>query len=233
MDQLSQDCLDQVRLVAKVVAKVNNADIKVVTQENGKKVEKVHSSEYEVANWECPSEFMTHHTHAPCCFFSGECSAREKSNGGLSNFKCAQSRCDTHGGEWVLKDPDGLELSGGGHLCCPAKKDGVRTWIDGELVEFKGSQEADSWYSSIVYFLLLVSAAAIFWQRNVIKERISVFGDVSTVHTPLNTIELTTFITGLFSAVKKRDFDFVKSPQPCESGKSGSFDASSGVYGGL
>merc|ERR1719235_2032603 len=47
VENLSVDCRDQMRLVAKVIAKVNNAEISVVTKDiDGKTITKVHDGVY-------------------------------------------------------------------------------------------------------------------------------------------------------------------------------------------
>merc|ERR1719161_217635 len=102
IEQVSDDCADQVRLTAKVIAKVNNAEI-TVTNPDGS--QKVHSGEYENEGWQCPANFMEHHTHGPCCFFAGDCPAEH----GLTKFQCAERQCKAVG-EWALKDEEGFEL---------------------------------------------------------------------------------------------------------------------------
>lgn len=245
IDKLSQECHDQVRLVAKVVAKVNNAHITVKTQSGSM----VHDGEYNDGDWECPNAFTPHATHAPCCYFQGQCNGGEVRRGGSETFRCAKSRCHSNGGKWVLKDPEGFELAG--HLCCPSKKNGVQLYrtthakgINGEELDSEDDEdelieaekeEEKSWTGTI--FFLCVVAVLVYWQRNAVHHALNVvkqmaLGEVGEVETPLKTVELTTFITGLFSAIKK-ETDFVKVPMPKQPEATKSRHAGASIYGGL
>jgi len=236
IERLSEDCADQVRLTAKVIAKVNNADITVTSDEGGHLMTKVHSGEYEAENWQCPADFMEHNTHTPCCFFAGDCNADDHSLGHTTKFQCARKRCNAVKGEWALKDEEGYEL--GGHLCCPRKK------AEGFSIFFspKDSDKDDATYllangmysNSGTLLFLLATAGIAYWQRARLATAVRIgkemaFNDVQNVQMPgLQAIELTTLFNTLFSAVKK-DADFIKPPVPTSKGTG----ASTGVYGGL
>lgn len=235
IEKVSEDCADQVRLTAKVIAKVNNAEITVTTEEGGHKVTKVHSNEYE--NWQCPVDFLEHHSHAPCCFFSGDCAGAN--HVGNTKFQCAATRCQAVKGEWVLKDNEGFEL--GGHLCCPPKKDGVKIYV-----QPKDGDKDDSVYllANTVYSLLsspftciflFLTAIVVYRERAFFKSLLS--GDVSQVQLPFKAIELTTFLNSTIFSGLKKEKDFVKAPVPNGKGTSGGLFVKESVpmasYGGI
>jgi len=229
IERISEDCADQVRLTAKVMAKVNNAEIKVETQDG---VVKYHSGEYENENWQCPANFMEHHTHAPCCFFSGDCAGGE----GLSKFQCAQRQCKAMKGQWTLKDEEGFEL--GGHLCCPPYKKGFGP-SEGADRGDAADVLAHTVYSTISsptsMFVLLAFGYLCYKHRDFIKDLIA--GDIKKINLPGFQIELTTFLQNtIFSAVKKES-DFARPPQ-AQSGSAGLVPEKSNQvpmqsYGGL
>jgi hypothetical protein len=245
LDKIGQECRDQTRLVAKVIAKVNNAEINVTTKDiDGKTVTKVHDGVYNEGNWKCPGGFMEHHTHQPCCYYIGDCSERQKSNGLISSkFKCAQNQCGAAAGKWVLKDPEGMELAG--HLCCPSKKNGIQTYVDhkdeiGNTYEvwYKDEEaaaaEAARAASGRSWLYLFVIAALLYWQRNRVVHGLNVLqqvaqGELNEVHIGGRSVELSNFVGGIFSRVKKHnvfDKDIVKVPAQQQA------DAAAG-YGGL
>lgn len=207
MDQLQEDCADQVRLVARVVSKVNNAEVSVMDQNETHAITKSGGGEID-PNWHCPKDqFASHYDQIGCCEFTPENDEVCKED----KFSCVKQLCKGGKGRWILKLPPGAAL--GGHLCCGPTKGSSHTATpltgvmgileEGGIVDQTEDGQVELTSSvrrDLIFFFFLIAAVA-WWKFDEIKAMLT--GD-SRVNLPgMPAIELTNFFQGLMGPSSK------------------------------
>lgn len=247
IDKVSADCGDQVRLISKVVAKVNNAEVTVTEDLNGThQLTKYHGGEYD-PNWVCSQGFEPHSEMAGCCSFVSEAEGCM----GISKFRCAKRQCKVGGGRWILKqDEPAGPLAG--HLCCAPPKTGIQRFItpSGVLTEIgleegvleiaeDGSVELTAASRRDLLLLCIMLACLAYWKWDLVKRlalaaKALALNEVDKVDIPgMPAIELTTFFEGLLAPPKDVKQQVESESQGGKLRQWGDPVKGNGLYGGL